>query len=56
MQKLLKRLSKKHNINASLDRTSRYSLALSFLALLELIKQDMIEIIFEKDTTYVKAV
>lgn len=56
MQKLLNRLNQRHDMRSALDKSNRHALALSFLALLELIKRDLIEIVFEQDTTYVKAI
>lgn len=55
MQRLLRRISQKQSFEQTINTQDRRTKTLSLLALLELIKQDLVKLIFEQDETYVHA-
>lgn len=55
MQSLLRHLVKRTSIHQYLRAPSKRDRTLSLLAMLELIKEDLVELFFEEDTAYVKA-
>ena len=56
MQTLLVRVTTRQSLEKALHSDSRRTKTLSLLALLELVKQDLIELVFDQERTYVKAV
>lgn len=54
MQKLIQHLGSRREVVDALDRASRHSLTVSLLAMLELVKQDLVELIYERDGIYVQ--
>ncbi len=55
MQALLSRVTTQQSLEQTLSSNSRRTKTLSLLALLELVKQDLIELVFDQEKTYVKA-
>lgn len=55
MQTLLSRVTTQQSLEQTLHSNSRRAKTLSLLALLELVKQDLIELVFDQERTYVKA-
>lgn len=56
MQRLLQNVGVRTNLHKHFDAPSRRERALSLLAMLELIKEDLVELFFEENAAYVKAV
>jgi segregation and condensation protein A len=54
MQKLVRHLGSRREVVGALDGSSRHSLTVSLLAMLELVKQDLVELIYERDGIYVQ--
>lgn len=56
MQALLTRVTGKQSLERTLQSNDRRIKTLSLLALLELVKQDLIELVFDQEKTYVQAI